>query len=474
MTYWTVGRRVGVGFTLGLGLVVVVAAIGATAQRSAVAAYEAAVRIERQVVIPAASADAGVEGAFGDLLRFLNEPDEALADSRTEKAALARGTLEEVRSLPSAAPERQHWDAALSALSDWEDAAVVAIEHARTGRSAEAFRVRDERVSPARVAIAEAVDQGRARAEARADEVIRAAGAEAERQLRLLLGVTLAVLVVGALSAWLLNRGVSGPLKETSAVLASSAAEILAATTQQASGAAESSAAVNETVTTVDEVTRTAEQGAERAKTMSEMAQRALAESVAAMGAVREQVESIAGSIVALAEQAQAIGEIIATVNDIAEQTNLLALNAAVEAARAGEHGRGFGVVAGEVKALAEQSRKATAEVRRILGDIQRATGTAVMSTEQGTKQVGITADQVADVVGEAASVGAQIAASAGQQAAGMAQIRQAIGSIQEATQQNLASTRQAEEAAQGLEAQAALLLALVGGNRRPPESRAR
>src|SRR5205814_8058379 len=121
---------------------------------------------------------------------------------------------------------------------------------------------------------------------------------------------------------------------------------------------------------------------------LSKAGRKVVEESVAATLTVKEKVESTAENILLLAEQAQAIGEIIAAVNDIAEQTNLLALNAAIEASRAGEHGRGFSVVAGEVKALADQSKKATAQVRQILGEIQKATNKAVLSTEEVSKGV--------------------------------------------------------------------------------------
>ena len=76
-------------------------------------------------------------------------------------------------------------------------------------------------------------------------------------------------------------------------------------------------------------------------------------------------------------------------------------------------------------------------------------------------------------MVGESARVGAQIVASAGQQAVGMAQIRQAMSNINEATRQNLASTRQAEEAARGLNQLATRLVDLVGtdGNHAGPRA---
>jgi methyl-accepting chemotaxis protein len=262
-----------------------------------------------------------------------------------------------------------------------------------------------------------------------------------------------------------------GSVRETVAQLTTTSAEIVASTSQQATGAQEQAAAVAQTVATVTEITQTSEQAAQRARGVGDTFQRtvetgkagkqALENSLAAKRHVQTQVESTAESILALAEQAQAIGEIIATVNDIAEQTNLLALNAAIEASRAGEAGRGFSVVAAEVKALAEQSRKATVQVRHILGEIQKATNKAVLSTEEVTRGVGTairlgtqaseTITALADALSSTAQAAVQIVASAGQQATGMTQIHQAIQNIDQVARQNLVAVRQAEQAAQDL-----------------------
>jgi methyl-accepting chemotaxis protein len=79
-----------------------------------------------------------------------------------------------------------------------------------------------------------------------------------------------------------------------------------------------------------------------------------------------------------LAKAAARIGDVVELINTIAGQTNLLALNATIEAARAGEAGRGFAVVASEVKALAEQTAKATGEISLQINGIQAATKEAV------------------------------------------------------------------------------------------------
>lgn len=260
---------------------------------------------------------------------------------------------------------------------------------------------------------------------------------------------------------------------ESVSQLAASAVQLLAATSEQAASAEEQVASLTETVATVNEVAQTADQAAVRVRNVAESSRRAdelgkagrksIDDTIDAMHAAREQSESIAQAILELAEQAQTIGDIITTVNEIAEQTHLLALNAAIEASRAGEHGRGFSVVATEVRALADQSKKATQKVRQILGQIQKSTHAAVVTAENGAKSVnatvgaamraGETIKSLSDLLGNAADSAAQIAASAGQQATGTAQITGAMRTIEHAVRQNLSAVKQVEQAASDLNA---------------------
>jgi methyl-accepting chemotaxis protein len=163
-----------------------------------------------------------------------------------------------------------------------------------------------------------------------------------------------------------------------------------------------------------------------------------------------------------LSDQSRAIGQIIASVDDLAQQSKLLAVNAAIEAAKAGEHGTGFAVVAEEVKALAAQSKQATARIRAILGDVQKATSAAVMATEQGSHAVengmaqsqhaGSAIDALAGSITNAADAASQIAASAKQQLTGVDQVADAMKGIKLASTQNVESARQLESAAQRLQ----------------------
>ncbi|HET8745386.1 MAG TPA: methyl-accepting chemotaxis protein [Ramlibacter sp.] len=255
-------------------------------------------------------------------------------------------------------------------------------------------------------------------------------------------------------------------------VLASSASEITASTAQVAAGSAETASAVAETSATAEEVKQTAKVASDKALQVQEAAQKTVAashgglqameDSIQAMRQIREQMDSVAQSILRLADQGMAIGEIIATVNDLADQSNLLSVNAAIEAARAGEEGAGFRVVAQEIRSLAEQSKQATVQVKALLGDIQKATSAAVMNTEQANKAVrsGVELSEgaarsirsMATIIQESAQAAAQIAASAQQQSVGMDQVAYAMQNIHQASAQNVAASRQTEAAAQGLQ----------------------
>jgi methyl-accepting chemotaxis protein len=283
--------------------------------------------------------------------------------------------------------------------------------------------------------------------------------------------VSILAIISGLSIAFLITRTIARQLRESIALLSSSAAQILATTTQVASSSDETATAASETTTTAEEVRQTAEVSNQKAKYLSESAQKvaqvsqrgskSVEESIEAMNRIREQMESIAETVVRLSEQGQAIGGIIATVNDVAEQTNLLAVNAAIEAAKAGEQGKGFAVVAQEVKSLAEQSKEATVQIRGILSDIQRAVSAAVMATEQGsnaaeagvkqTKEADDSIRILADSIVEASQTATQIAASSQQQLVGMDQVASAMQNIKQATAQNLAGIKQTEGAARNL-----------------------
>ena len=266
-------------------------------------------------------------------------------------------------------------------------------------------------------------------------------------------------------------------------VLGTAGSQIVSTTAQVSASAAETATALAETSSTMEEVRKTSQLSTEKARHVSDTAQataqisatgkRAVEQSVAGIGLVREQIGSIAEAVIKLSEQSQAIGTIVASVNDLAEQSNLLAVNAAIEAARAGEQGKGFVVVAAEVKSLAEQSKQATAQVRAILGDIQKATATAVLAAEQGSKAVdagvkqaqeaGQAIERLAQNIALATQASTQIVASNQQQQVGIDQVALAMDSIRQASSQNTIATKQAETAAHNLNALGHKLKALVG-----------
>ena len=480
----TIGKKIIGGYAIVLALLAIVAAVAFYALKAVEGAYAGFLDVDTQAIIGATELRQEARdqvGQYRGLLLYPEQRSRLLNDLRESHRQLD-AILDKVRSLSRSEAGTRLVDEIVDTQKKYKAAQEQGIRLIEQGKRNEAIALSDK-LLPLSTALRDKCDQyiqlqQKRLAEGRSD-VSRAL----DRTFLLLSSISVLAIVLGLAFGALLTRSITRQLRESIAQLSSSSSEILATTTQVAASAAETATAVSETTATVEEVKQTAQVSSQKAKAVSESAQkvaqvsqagrRSVEDATQGMQRVQEQMESIAGSIVRLSEQSQAIGEIIATVNDLAEQSNLLAVNAAIEVARAGEQGKGFAVVAQEVKSLAEQSKQATAQVRTILTDIQKATGAAVLATEQGTKAVEAGVKQSAEAgesirllaegIAEAAQAATQIAASSQQQMAGMDQVALAMNNIKQASTQNVAGTRQAEVAAQQLHELGRKLGALIG-----------
>lgn len=266
-------------------------------------------------------------------------------------------------------------------------------------------------------------------------------------------------------------RGMIQVTRDASDNLVAASSQIHTATARQAQGISEQVSAIEGTSQMVSDVKHIAVWASQNAERMSQVTERSvdvshegtqsIENTIASMRQIQERVELIAANIRALTHQTQQINRILSTVNDIAAQTNMVAVNASVEAARAGQEGSGFGVVAAEVRSLADQSRQATEQIRSILADVQKGSRASVQATEQGIQGVanGIECveqtrqviEKLVGVIDEIAQVAVQLAAGSQQQLTSIDKASEAVQKINGIAEENQASTRETESAAENL-----------------------
>jgi methyl-accepting chemotaxis protein len=257
-------------------------------------------------------------------------------------------------------------------------------------------------------------------------------------------------------------NGIAATLSETMAEINEAAGQVEAGARQISDGGQALSQGTTEQASAIQQLNASIEEVAgetkKNATNANEANERALeVRNNAEVG--NEQMTKMVTAMIDINESSKNISKIIKVIDDIAFQTNILALNAAVEAARAGQHGKGFAVVAEEVRSLAARSAEAAKETTGLIeGSIDK--------VEAGTKIADETASSLVEILNEIEKVTGlvgNIARASNDQATEIAQITQGIEQVSTVVQTNSATAEESAAASEELSGQAEMLKQMVG-----------
>lgn len=404
---------------------------------------------------------------------------ERLRGQATEKVASSRGYLlsGDDTLLARSDAARAQFRTSLGKLreGDASETAVnllFRIEEAEAAHDAALERlVRARRDADGPDAVSASFDQDlvplRERVEERIGEYVRyeqarlsAGQGEATREARgaLLVAGTLAAVatLLAVLGGFALTSALARQIGEAVRHVRASSSELQSAATQQVSGSREQAAAMHEIANTTRELLASARQIAENAQAVARIAGETadsarggvtvVARSEQAVVAIQEQVDAISAYMLELGRKSQQIGAILELINELAEQTNILAINATIEAAGAGEGGRRFGVVADEIRKLADRVAGSTRLIRGLVDDVRSSVNTTVMATETASKvvdagarqfgELSVAFQEIVDMVESSTGAAREIELSTKQQSTAVGQVTLAVSNVVQATRE--------------------------------------
>ena len=481
MRQWTFGRKIALGFAVTAALTVLSGVVAKFALDAAVDSKDRVIDVDAQNQIDGVALRAARLRKSTAMREYLLTRDERalreIADARADFArridSLERRGDDDTRQL-------------VRRIEEVEAEHQSAIEPMLATRRADAtldgsIRLL-EQINPIRDRLDAAVEQLVVRGRERLQAAKQASSEAAFRAELTVIGITVVVTLLAAAIAVVLSGTLTRQVGTAVAQVQTSSAELQAAATQQAASSTEQATAMSEISTTISELLATSRQITASAQRVSQVAGQTagtartgegIVEAAhASIASIRRQVDLIVGHMLELGKKSQQIGGVLDIVAELAEQTNILAINATIEAAGAGEAGRRFGVVAEEIRKLADRVAGSAKEIRRLIDDVRGAVNTTVMMTESGSKavdagsvqfeQVASTFRQIVDLVVATTEAGREIELSTKQQATAVEQVNVAMANVAQASRETEASSGQTQQTASQLAGLSRDLLRLV------------
>ena len=245
-----------------------------------------------------------------------------------------------------------------------------------------------------------------------------------------------------------------GNINEASMQVTTGSEQVASASQSLAQGSTEQASSLEEITATISNIADRTKANASQANNANELVHEAKEGAMRGNAQMGEMIDAMHD----INHASENISKIIKVIDDIAFQTNILALNAAVEAARAGAHGKGFAVVAEEVRNLAGKSAQAANETAELIED-------SISKISKGSKLAEDTAKALETIVGNIEQIVeliSNIANASNEQATAITQIDQAIGQVSQVVQSNSATSEQCAAASEELSNQAMRLRELI------------
>lgn len=475
---WSFGRKIGMGFSIGVLLTILVGFVGIRAIGHVVVAKDLALEENAKAVIAARELEIATEEQVSAIRGYLITHEGRYLEELA--AAQARAAIRPKVSAPDVKAQLAAIDRADEELRKAQDGLIAQIKANAPPATLEATFVNE--VRPKRRQLSAAVDALVTLESKSLEASTRAANEAARASTQQVFVLTALAALFAAAAAVFLTRNLGTQIGSAVGQVQSSSAELQAAATQQATSSREQATAMTEITTTISEILATSRQIASSAQRVAKMAEQTASsarsgdETVVkaheSIGGIQRQVDLIVHHMLDLGKKSQQIGLVLDIVTELAEQTNILSINATIEATAAGEAGRRFAVVADEIRKLADRVGSSTKEIRGLIDEVRSAVNTTVMATETGSKTVEAGTRQFGDVatslrqitglVSSTTEAAREIELSTQQQSTAVEQVNVAIANVAQASKETEAGSTQTLQTASQLVTLSRQLLRLI------------